>query len=55
MIAEQIVVGTPGTVLDFLTRRRCLDPNRIRVFVLDEADIMINVQNFQDHSVRVQR
>ncbi|XP_065835573.1 ATP-dependent RNA helicase DDX19B-like [Oscarella lobularis] len=54
-IAQQIVVGTPGTVLDFLTRRRCLDPRRIRVFVLDEADIIINVQNFQDHSVRIQK
>src|SRR5690606_24147438 len=38
----QIVVGTPGRVLDHLTRRT-LDAERIRVFVLDESDEMLSM------------
>jgi ATP-dependent RNA helicase DeaD len=38
----QIVVGTPGRVLDHL-RRGTLDPSNIRIFVLDEADEMLSM------------
>lgn len=38
----QIVSGTPGRVLDHL-RRGTLDPSRIRVLVLDEADEMLSM------------
>jgi len=38
----QIVVGTPGRVLDHL-RQRTLDPTGIRVLVLDEADEMLSM------------
>ena len=38
----QIVVGTPGRVLDHL-RQRTLDPSGIRVLVLDEADEMLSM------------
>ncbi|HVJ93604.1 MAG TPA: DEAD/DEAH box helicase, partial [Labilithrix sp.] len=38
----QVVVGTPGRVLDHL-RRGTLDPSTIRVFVLDEADEMLSM------------
>lgn len=38
----QVVVGTPGRVLDHL-RRRSLDPSNIRIFVLDEADEMLSM------------
>jgi ATP-dependent RNA helicase DeaD len=38
----QVVVGTPGRVLDHL-RRGTLDPSGIRVFVLDEADEMLSM------------
>jgi ATP-dependent RNA helicase DeaD len=38
----QIVVGTPGRVLDHL-RQRTLDPSAIRVLVLDEADEMLSM------------
>lgn len=37
-----IVAGTPGRVLDHL-RRGTLDPSRIRIFVLDEADEMLSM------------
>lgn len=38
----QIVVGTPGRVLDHL-RRGTLDPSTVRIFVLDEADEMLSM------------
>jgi ATP-dependent RNA helicase DeaD len=38
----QILVGTPGRVLDHL-RRKTLDPSKIRVFVLDECDEMLSM------------
>ncbi|KAK0151087.1 ATP-dependent RNA helicase DDX19A [Merluccius polli] len=37
-IEEQIVIGTPGTVLDWSLKLKVFDPKKIRVFVLDEAD-----------------
>uniref|UniRef100_A0A8C7EFD6 DEAD-box helicase 25 n=1 Tax=Nothoprocta perdicaria TaxID=30464 RepID=A0A8C7EFD6_NOTPE len=54
-LKEQIVIGTPGTVLDWCFKRRLLDPGTISVFVLDEADIMIDTQGFCSQSIRVQR
>jgi ATP-dependent RNA helicase DeaD len=38
----QVVVGTPGRVLDHL-RRGTLDPKNVRIFVLDEADEMLSM------------
>ncbi|KAF7462231.1 Hypothetical predicted protein [Marmota monax] len=54
-ISEQIVIGTPGTVLDWCSKLRFIDPRRIKVFVLDEADVMIATQGHQDQSIRIQR
>lgn len=51
---EQIIIGTPGTVNDWL-RRHSFDPKKIGVFVLDEADVMISQQGHQDGSIRIQR
>ncbi|XP_042606721.1 ATP-dependent RNA helicase DDX19A-like [Cyprinus carpio] len=52
-IKEQIVIGTPGTVLDWCIK--LIDPKKIKVFVLDEADVMIATQGHQDQSIRIQR
>jgi ATP-dependent RNA helicase DeaD len=38
----QVVVGTPGRVLDHL-RRGTLDPSAIRTFILDESDEMLSM------------
>ncbi len=38
----QVVVGTPGRVLDHL-RQKTLDPSGIRLLVLDEADEMLSM------------
>ncbi|GCB79730.1 hypothetical protein scyTo_0016028 [Scyliorhinus torazame] len=53
-ISEQIVIGTPGTVMDWCTKLKFIDPKRIKVFVLDEADVMIATQGHKDQSIRIQ-
>ena len=55
VLEEQIVVGTPGTVLDWCRKLNAIDPKKIRVFVLDEADVMISTQGHQDQSIRIHR
>lgn len=54
-IEEQIIVGTPGKVLDWATKYRFFDPKKIKVFVLDEADIMVDTQGHQDQSFRIRK
>lgn len=54
-LEEQIVIGTPGTMLDWCSKLRFIDPKKIKVFVLDEADVMIATQGHQDQSIRIQR
>jgi translation initiation factor 4A len=41
-----VVVGTPGRVLDLL-HRRALEPQHIKIFILDEADEMLS-RGFKD-------
>ena len=43
----QIVVGTPGRVMDHM-RRQTLDLSQLRFFVLDEADEMLDMGFFED-------
>ena len=50
-----IVIGTPGTMLDWCTKLRIIDLKNVCVFVLDEADVMIDTQGHQDQSIRIQR
>lgn len=55
-ITQQILVGTPGTLVDMLSRgTRIFDPKLIRVFVLDEADEMIAMQGLGDQTTRIKR
>uniref|UniRef100_A0A665X0R7 RNA helicase n=1 Tax=Echeneis naucrates TaxID=173247 RepID=A0A665X0R7_ECHNA len=54
-LEEQIVIGTPGTMLDWCSKFKFIDPKKIKVFVLDEADVMIATQGHQDQSIRIQR
>ena len=48
----QIIVGTPGTVLDMI-RRQYLDATQIKILVLDEADNMLDQQGLGDQCKRV--
>ncbi|KAG8002991.1 ATP-dependent RNA helicase DDX19B [Nibea albiflora] len=54
-LQEQIVIGTPGTVLDWCTKYKLIDPKKITMFVLDEADVMIATQGHRDQSIRIHR
>ncbi|CAG5126162.1 unnamed protein product, partial [Candidula unifasciata] len=52
---SHIIIGTPGTVMDWAFKLRVFDVKKIRVFVLDEADVMISLQGHQDQSYRLQK
>ncbi|KAJ7455233.1 P-loop containing nucleoside triphosphate hydrolase protein [Mycena galericulata] len=51
-ITAHIVVGTPGT-MTALMRKRILDVSNVRVFVLDEADNMLDQDGLGDQTLRV--
>ncbi|KAJ7067177.1 P-loop containing nucleoside triphosphate hydrolase protein [Mycena amicta] len=51
-IKAHIIVGTPGTMSDLL-RKRIIDPTGIKVFVLDEADNMLDQDGLGDQTLRV--
>lgn len=51
-ITEHVIVGTPGTLENWISRRR-LGLDGIRVLVFDEADQMMMTDGFQDVSLRM--
>ncbi|CAM9759641.1 unnamed protein product [Chrysoparadoxa australica] len=53
-VTEQIVVGTPGKMEEWI-RRRMLDTNGIKVFVLDEADQMLDLGGFADQCRKIKK
>jgi len=53
-IEGQVVVGTPGTVMELL-KRRLLDARNIQVLTLDEADNMLDLQGMGDQCKRVKQ
>jgi ATP-dependent RNA helicase DDX19/DBP5 len=50
----QVIVGTPGTVIDVI-RRRNLDVKNLKVLVIDEADSMLDQQGMGDQCKRVKQ
>merc|ERR1712179_768913 len=54
-ISENIIIGTPGKVLDWSIKFKFFDLKKITVFVLDEADVMIATQGHQDQSIRIHK
>ncbi|KAB5595727.1 ATP-dependent RNA helicase [Ceratobasidium theobromae] len=48
----QIIVGTPGTMADMI-RRKIINVLGVRVFVLDEADNMLDQQGLGEQTLRV--
>lgn len=54
-LTEHIIIGTPGKVVDWVSKFRCLDLKECQVFVLDEADVMIATQGHQDQSIRIHK
>ncbi|KAL1916021.1 uncharacterized protein VTP21DRAFT_6025 [Calcarisporiella thermophila] len=53
-IDQHIVVGTPGTVTDQIHKRQ-LDVRNVKIFVLDEADNMLDQQGLGDQSIRIKK
>lgn len=51
-IEGQVVVGTPGTVMDVL-KRRLLDGRNVKILTIDEADNMLDLQGMGDQCKRV--
>ncbi|CAF3695144.1 unnamed protein product [Adineta steineri] len=41
-----IVIGTPGTVEDWCRKMKIIDLKKLRMFVVDEADVMISLPGF---------
>ncbi|GAA5896963.1 ATP-dependent RNA helicase DBP5 [Sporobolomyces salmoneus] len=50
-VTAQIIIGTPGTVIDMVTRARVLDLKEIKAFVLDEADNMLESGSMGEQSI----
>lgn len=54
-LTDHLIIGTPGTVMDWAIKFRAIPLKKLKVFVLDEADVMISMQGHQDQSTRIQR
>ena len=53
-LKDHIIIGTPGTAFDWSCPRiNCFSLKKIKVFVLDEADVMIDQQGHQDICIRI--
>lgn len=53
-ISAQVLVGTPGIVHD-LINRKAINVAKVKVFVLDEADNMLDAQGLADTCLRVKK
>ncbi|CAL1716948.1 unnamed protein product [Somion occarium] len=51
-VTAHIIVGTPGTMTD-LIRRKVIDVSEVKVFVLDEADNMLDQDGLGEQTLRV--
>ncbi|KAI8140699.1 P-loop containing nucleoside triphosphate hydrolase protein [Fennellomyces sp. T-0311] len=51
-MSDHVVIGTPGSVQESI-RRRQLPVDKIKVFVLDEADNMLDQDGLGDQSIRI--
>ena len=49
-----MVIGTPGKVVDWL-KRRIIDPKKVKVFVLDEADNMVSENGHRANSLLIKK
>ncbi|XP_075155168.1 putative ATP-dependent RNA helicase Dbp80 [Haematobia irritans] len=54
-LTDHIIIGTPGKVLDWGIKYKFIDLKKIRVFVLDEADVMIATQGHHDQCIRIHK
>jgi ATP-dependent RNA helicase DDX19/DBP5 len=50
-----IIVGTPGIIMECLRRRGMIYTTKIKLFVLDEADNMLDQDGLGDQSIRIRK
>lgn len=50
-IHDHILIGTPGKIIEWGLKRKFFDMEKIRLFILDEADIMIDMQGLRAQSI----
>lgn len=53
ILPQPIVIGTPGTVEDWCYRRRVIDLSKLHICCVDEADVMIATEGFQQTCVKI--
>lgn len=53
-VQAQIIIGTPGTVAEVIKRRQ-LPVQAVKIFVLDEADNMLDQDGLGDQSIRIKK
>lgn len=53
-IDSHVVVGTPGKMFELIKYKQ-LDTANVKVFVLDEADNMLDQQSMGEQSIRVKK
>lgn len=53
-VQGQVVVGTPGTVMDLL-RRKQLESRDVKILTIDEADNMLDLQGMGDQCRRIKQ
>lgn len=53
-VDAHIIVGTPGKVVDWLKRKQ-INPKNVKVFVLDEADTMVDGDGHRANSIAIKK
>ncbi len=53
-LSDQLVVGTPGTVQDLL-RKRAISSDNVCMFIIDEADVMLDRQGMVVQTIRIKK
>jgi superfamily II DNA/RNA helicase len=55
-LTDHLIIGTPGTAFDWSSPRlNVFDLKKLKVFCLDEADVMIDQQGHQDICIKLVR
>ncbi|KAL1232536.1 ATP-dependent RNA helicase DDX19A [Trichinella spiralis] len=54
-ITDQVIIGTSGTVIRWLHQLKCFDPKKLSIFILDEADLMLNLGSQIIHIIQTLR
>lgn len=52
---ETVLIGTPGRMVDSTLKYKNVDMGKIKVYVLDEADVMIDTQGHKVQSMRIKK